>query len=654
MGGGGSAAFPNRQLTEWEWLLNDIVPKQTRAETRSETRSETPAEPPEYEFNWDTHKQSMEELSLRQMARRVPAALARTTRMGWAVDRRALLVLVGGQLASGLCTALTLAAVAEAMVPLLDGGAAADRIEAAAGPLVTAAVTAGAGTVAQILAGGAARRLTPRLATSADMAMVDAHMDVEVEAYDLPSFKERSEAAEVGAARSSMLVKDAVAFTNGLINLVAVAGVLAVVHPLLLPLLVLSVVPRGLGAVISARLDYQLHHHTMASRNIRGMMRWYLTTHRTADELRGNSMRDHVHRWYAAVCERIDTRLVGSAPRFLRVSLVAAALGGLFQVGTWAALAGLVLAGHLALAAAGAAILAMRTSASALSSLVVYGAAMFHHALYLDDYRTFLRLAGELGGRRGEARAKAPDRIVLHQATYAYPEKETRALGPVDLTLRRGEVVAVVGENGAGKSTLVRLLTGLTVPTHGEVLWDGLPTREADRSSLWRHVGIVAQDYARWPFSTRENVTLGQSRGGGDAEVWEALDAVGLREPVERFPRGLDTLLARSLWGGHEPSGGQWQRLACARAFHRRPGLLVMDEPTSAMDARGEHQVFTRLLESRDERITVIVTHRLDNCRLADRILVVNDGRITEQGTFDQLVSTGGAFAELHALQQDR
>ncbi|WP_449480307.1 ATP-binding cassette domain-containing protein [Streptomyces avidinii] len=619
-----------------------------------ERAPEAPADPPEFTFTWGGHNEAMEHLSLRSMAARLPAALAQTARMAWRIDPASVTWLLAGQVFAGACTAATLAGVADAMGPLLSGGAAGERIAAAAWPLAVAGVAAGAGTTAEIAAGSAARRLTPRLCTRADLDMVDAHMDVEVSAYDEPAFSDRSEAAEIGAARSSLLVKDAMAFTNGLVNLLAVAGVLAVVHPVLMPLLLLSVVPRGMGAVIAARLDYALHNETIASRNIRGMMRWYLTTHKLGDELRCNSMRPYAHAWYAAVCDRIDDKLVGSAPRYLRVSLLAAALGGLFQLGTWAALAGLVLTGSMALAAAGTAIVAMRTSASALSGLVVYGAAMFQHALYLEDYRLFLDQARELAVTRGSVEAEPPEKVSLENASYTYPGKDAPALGPVSLSLSRGEIIAVVGENGAGKSTLIRLLTGLTVPSDGEAYWDGTPTRAHDQRSLWTHVGLVAQSFAHWPFTARENVTLGQPDRRGEDAVWEALDAVGMREAVRDYPKGPDTLLARSLWGGHEPSGGQWQRLACARAFHRKPRFLIMDEPTSAMDARGEHQIFTGLQAMKEDRITMIVTHRMENCRLADRIIVLEKGRLIESGTFAELTALGGTFAELYGLSQDR
>ncbi|MGW6980964.1 ATP-binding cassette domain-containing protein [Streptomyces sp. NPDC054932] len=628
--------------------------QQTRQQSEKQ-RTAAPPAPPEFKYTWGQHNETMEALSLGQMARRVPSALRQTARLALAVNRTAFHVLVAAQILGGICTAAALAAISRALVPLLTGDGVQERISAAAWPLVVAASMTALGALASITSGSAARRLNPGMATLADLAMVDAHMDVELAAYDAPDFTERSEAAETGSARSAMLLQDALGFTGGLIDMVAVASVLAVVHPVLLPLLLLSVIPRGLGSVYAARLDYRLHNQTVASRNIKHMMRWHLTTPKLADELRGNSMRPYAHHWYAAVCAGIDSRMVSSAPRYLTVHLIAATASGLFAVTTYGALAGLVLGGYMAIAAAGTAIVAMRTSTAALSQLVVYGAAMFQHALYLGDYTAFVAEAAEKSGPRGpQVMEAAPEKIRLEEATYTYPGKDVPSLGPVSLTLSRGEVIAVVGENGAGKSTLIRLLTSLTAPTSGIVSWDGVPTSDADQRTAWRHVGLVTQSYGHWPFTARENITLGQPDPRGEEAVRDALDAVGMRTAVEEFPNGLDTLLARSVWGGHEPSGGQWQRLACGRAFHRKPGLLVMDEPTSAMDPRGEHMVFSGLRDMRDDRITVIVTHRMENCRLADRVIVLDAGRILEQGTYEELVRLDGSFAELVRLSQDR
>ncbi|MGW0391836.1 hypothetical protein ACWDYJ_13280 [Streptomyces sp. NPDC003042] len=272
------------------------------------------AAPPEFKYTWGRHHQVMEQLSLVQMARRVPSALGHTARLALAVNRTAFSILVCAQIVGGICTAAALAAISRAMDPLLTGGTVEERLAAATWPLVFAAAMTALGALASITSGSATRRLNPGMATLADLAMVDAHMDVELAAYDAPDFTERSEAAETGSARSSPLPQDAVRFTGGLIDLVAVASVLTLVHPVLLPLLMLSVIPRGLGSVYAARLDHALHNGTIASRNIKHMMRWHLTTPKLADELRGNSMREYCHHWYAAVCDRIDSKGLGELP----------------------------------------------------------------------------------------------------------------------------------------------------------------------------------------------------------------------------------------------------------------------------------------------------------------------------------------------------
>ncbi len=614
-----------------------------------------PAAPPELDYAGRKHRRAMQDATLRQMARRIPAALGQTFRLAWSVDRRMVLAVLACQLLSGISTAVMLAAVARAMGPLFGAADAQAGLRAAAPALVTAGIATGVGSAAWILADWATRRLNPQVATAADLTIVDLHMRAELAAYDQEGFKDRSQAAEIGAMRAPDLAEDAKMLTNGLVQLISAASVLTVLHPLLLGVLLLSVIPRGLGGVIAARIDYRVHDASISSRNVRGMMHWWLTTSELADELRANTMRGYLHFWYRSMCDRVEGRELAAAPQYLRVNAAATSLAGLFTLGMWASLAALVLSGHMDLAIAGTAIVASQTSGRALNSIIRYGAAMFHHGLYLSDYHDFLTEVRGMTTRRGTADVRVPRRIRVDRAEYTYPDKTTPALGPVSLTLEQGEVVALVGENGAGKSTLVRLLTGLTVATGGRVCWDDTDLATADADSVWRHVGLVPQANGHWPLAARENITLGQPQEYGDQQVWEAAEQVGMAGVIRDLPHGLDTLLARSVWGGHELSGGQWQRLACARALYRKPGFLVLDEPTSEMDARGEHQIFRALRAMAPGRITLVVTHRLDNVRMADRIIVLDQGRIREQGTFDQLVNTPGSLlGELYALSQDR
>ncbi len=304
---------------------------------------------------------------------------------------------------------------------------------------------------------------------------------------------------------------------------------------------------------------------------------------------------------------------------------------------------------------AATAVVTVQTTLAALSQFVIHGAAMFHTSLYLADMRSFLDMAAERAPKRGES-AIAPrvDEIRLDEVVYQYPGKSDPAVAGVSLTLRRGEILAIVGENGSGKSTLAKLITGILLADKGRVLWDGTDLSGADPDSVWRRTALVPQNFACWPLRVRENITLGQPKTYDDEPVWQAIDAVGMREAVEKLPQGLDTLLARELWGGAELSGGQWQRLVCGRMLYRRSPLLVLDEPTSQMDARGEHAIFLEIKRIAAERMTIVVTHQLENVRLADRILVMDKGRVIEQGTYDDLLHAGGLFAELVGLAKDR
>ncbi|MEI5010881.1 ATP-binding cassette domain-containing protein [Streptomyces sp. PmtA] len=590
------------------------------------------------------------------MCARIPSVLGRIARLSWRTDRRAVQLLVGCQVVTGVSAAVLLAATARAMEPVLGAGSVGERLREALPALVVVAAAAAAARVSGAVATYAERRLTPRLTrTGTDTALVEAVCRVEAAAYAVDGFADRQEAAEMGVIRTQVMVADAQRFMSALIRMVTACGVLSVLNLLMLPLLLLAVLPAGAGAVLTARVDYEIHYRNVADRNVRGMMRWWATMPKYADEVRANSMTDYLLFWYRSLSDRCDRRTVAAAPRTLRIALLSSLAGGVFLVVTWAVLAWLAVTGRIGPAVAATAVVAVQTTLAALSQVVVNGAAVFHTSLYLGDMQTFLDDAAARAPERGDLAVCGPvEEIRLEEVGYRYPGKEEPAVDGVSLTLRRGEILAIVGVNGSGKSTLTRLLTGINLPDKGRVTWNGADLAEVAPATVWANTGLVPQIFAQWPLRVRENVTLGQPRTFDDGAVWEALDAVGMREAVEALPAGLDTLLAREIFGGAELSGGQWQRLACSRALYRQPPLLILDEPTSQMDPRGEHRIFERIKAIAGDRITVVVTHRLENTRLADHIVVLEHGRITERGRYDELVHAGGTFAELLRLSQDR
>jgi ABC-type multidrug transport system fused ATPase/permease subunit len=246
--------------------------------------------------------------------------------------------------------------------------------------------------------------------------------------------------------------------------------------------------------------------------------------------------------------------------------------------------------------------------------------------------------------------------IAAHEVRFRYPGAERPALEGVSMLVQRGEVIALVGENGSGKTTLAKLLVGLYLPTSGTVTWDGVSMTELDRAEVADRATLVLQNFTQWPFTARANVTVGRTEHEHDRDrLYAAAARAGADVVAGGLDHGWDTLLAREFWGGTQLSGGQWQRIAHARALFRDAPVLIFDEPTSALDPRAEAEAFSRVIELADEgRAVVMITHRLASVRRADRIYVLESGRIVETGTHTELLALGGRYCSLYKLQADQ
>ncbi|WBB58659.1 ATP-binding cassette domain-containing protein [Streptomyces sp. WMMC500] len=606
----------------------------------------------------DRHLKASVTLSTWAIARRLPRTLAAAARLAWRTDRRAALALLGCQIGAAALTATALAATTRVLAAVFTG----DDIAAGLRENLTAVlVLALAGCGRYLLDGGAraaAAQLAPAAVREADLQVITAATGAELVAYEDPDFEDALAAASDGAEMTGALIVDSQVLTSAAAQLAAAATVVTFLHPVLLPLLVLAVVPCAWGAVRGARIEHAAHHRNLGDSRLRSVFRSYTTERKTADEVRAGTMAGFLTRQYRIVSGRLEAEQLAATRQALVAQGIGDALTAAGMLATWGALVLLVTAGRMELAAAGTAALAVRASGAALTTTVRAGARLFRTSLSLDDWTRFLTVAQAWTARRGSTAVAddGPNVITAHGVSFTYPGATRPALDGIDLDLKRGEVIALVGENGAGKSTLARILTGLFLPTTGTVRWDGLDLADAEPAAVLSKVALVPQDYTRWPLAARENITLGQPRPDGDAAVHAAAEAAGADTVIADLPNGLNTSLARSWWGGHDLSGGQWQRIAVARAFHRNAPVLVMDEPTAALDARAEHRIYTRLKALAAGRTTVFITHRLANVRLADRIIVLDHGRIAETGTFDELVSQGGTsiFFELLKLQEDR
>ena len=347
---------------------------------------------------------------------------------------------------------------------------------------------------------------------------------------------------------------------------------------------------------------------------------------------------------------------------FLRARLKVALLGsGGGLLGTVIGLVALIMFlrdGRMTIATALTAALAMQQLGSRLAGLTASTGRLIESGMFIDDFDAFVRLADQI--EAAPASKAEPDSrsrlrsVQVENVSFAYPGTHRAVLDDVSLEVEPGEVVALVGENGSGKTTLVKLICGLYAPTRGRILWNGADAGDVDPATMLTDTTVLFQDYIQYHLSVNDNIVLGRPGAAvGEDAITAAAARAGAAGFIDQLPFGYETRLGREFYGGHELSVGQWQRLALARAFYRDGSFLVLDEPTASLDPRAEAALFAQMRELAHGRSVLLVSHRFSSVRSADRIYLLEQGRVTEGGDHETLLAAGGRYAELYALQAD-
>ncbi|MEE1801368.1 ABC transporter ATP-binding protein [Streptomyces sp. JV176] len=612
-------------------------------------------------WGWTTHEGARLRTSFLTILRQIPRLIGHTVALAWRADRPALIVVALAQLGQALATVFGLLAANRVLVSLFAAGPTADRIGAALPSLLW---VGGAGALAATLRAvsfGGTGRLEPKVERLAALTMLTPVIRVEMEHLEQPDFHKILDSGQHGQIAARRLIQHTLGIVDSLMALIAVSGVLAVLHPVLLPLLVAVVVPKAWGTVRAARRTYESIQVWIEHVRQQSELRRLMISQKAGPELRvhgaGPFLLEQFDRMGVEAAEE-QTRL---AQREAATDLGTSALSGLTAAATYALLAWLLTHGHMPLASGATAALALSNGTAGLRRMVTHIHQLYEQSLFMTD----LIKAGDEARLRaipagGVPVPGAPALIEFDQVSFTYPGRQDPALDSVSLTIRRGQTVALVGVNGSGKTTLSKLLAGLYLPSRGQIRWDGTDVRELDRDQLFDQVALVLQDYQRWPFTARANVAISRPSEIHDPERLETAAALAdAHTVVGELPRGWDTLCEKGYEGGVDLSGGQWQRLALARAYYRRAAVLICDEPTSSMDPAAEIAAFQQIRRLAGGGQTVIlVTHRLHSVRSADLICVLDRGRLVECGDFATLMARDhegpGVFRELFSLQSEQ
>ena len=511
--------------------------------------------------------------------------------------------------------------------------------------------------------------------------------------FENPEFYDRLERARRQTTGRIGLLPQIFQVVQDAFTLFSLAAALLFFSPLLLLLLVLSVLPGFLGATHYAALEYSLLFRQTPERRLLDYIRYLGASDESAKEVQMFGLAD----WLAERFRRISRHFYEENRRLsIRRGVSAAALSIIGTLGYYAAyisillqaVSGAITIGSLTFLAG-----SFARSRDLVESILNNAGTIFSQALYLKDLFDFFEVQPTITSPT-DAR-KVPEKIeqgfVFENVGFRYPDSEKWAVRHVNLTLKSGERLALVGENGAGKTTLTKLIARLYDPTEGRILLDGVDLREYDLRSLRSAISVIFQDFVRYDMTLAANIGIGEisevesyiSRmqenraekeypAGGDYQPNQktngfALDRAAVEVPAQiitaaekslaasllpRLPGGYEQMLGRRFDGGADLSGGEWQKIALGRAYMRSDAqLLILDEPTAALDARAETEVFTRFSELSKGRMAILISHRFSTVRMADRIVVLQNGSVAEEGTHEELVGKGGVYAELFKLQ---
>ncbi|WP_341526354.1 ABC transporter ATP-binding protein [Nostoc sp. UHCC 0302] len=438
------------------------------------------------------------------------------------------------------------------------------------------------------------------------------------------------------------------------ISLVAMVGLLLSLHWGIIGVLFMAALPALLVRLKYSRVMYHWQRKRTQPERQAMYLVWMLTSDQYAKEIRLFNLGEYFSKWYLRIRRQIYKEKIAIYTKRSAANFFAEAIAGLFIFAVYAfivyqAIQGILRLGDLVLYHQ-----ALQRGQNDIRSLLVSVSNLYEDNLFLANLYEFLDLKPKLVDPSNPQPIPQPMQtgIVFNNVNFQYSTTTRQALKDINLTIKPGEVVALVGENGSGKTTLIKLLCRLYDPTSGSITIDGIDLSQYKMADLRREISVIFQDYAKYHLTAQENIWLGNIDLPAEREsIITAARRSGADDVISKLPKGYDTMLGKLFDQGEELSIGQWQKVALARAFLRNSQVIVLDEPTSAMDPKAEYEVFEQFRQLIKNQAAILISHRLSTVKMADRIYVMAGGKIVESGTHDELMQMAGTYAYLFNTQ---
>jgi ATP-binding cassette subfamily B protein len=496
--------------------------------------------------------------------------------------------------------------------------------------------------------------LSERFSNETSLRLMEHAASLDLEDFEDSDMQDQLERARRQAAGRSSLIGQLFAQAQDVVTVVSFAAGLVVYAPWLIALLAVALVPAFVGEAHFNAQSYSLNYARTPERRELDYVRQTGASAETAKEVKIFGLEGFLIERYRALAtsffvanRRIATRRAGWGSVLSAIGTLAYYAAYAYIV--WRTIHGDFTIGDLTFLSG-----SFRRLRNLLENLLMGFSQVAGQALYLDDLFSFFESRGEIVSPPDPRPFPVPIRtgFDFENVGFRYPGAERWAVRGLSFRLRAGETLALVGENGAGKTTLVKLLARLYDPDEGRILLDGHDLREYDLGALRANIGVIFQDFVRYHLTAAENIAVGRIEARDDrARIVEAAQRSLADEVIGKLPNGYDQVLGKRFRTGIDLSGGEWQKVAIARAYMRDAQLLILDEPTAALDARSEFEVFQRFKELSEGKTAVLISHRFSSVRMADRIVVLNHGAVDAIGTHAELVEQGGMYAELFELQ---